>query len=177
MQSGSPNPQNRKIRLIVIAAAFVAALAAPATILLAGKNAAPNVSFTTLKGERIALGSLRGKVVLINFWATSCDVCIHEMPQMVKTFNRFKVQGLEMVAVAMNYDPPNYVLNYAQTRNLPFHVAVDAQGNIAKGFGDVQATPTTFLIGRNGKIIQKFQGEPDFDVLNKRLGEALAATS
>ena len=81
---------------------------------------------------------------------------------MVETYNKFKGQGLEFVAVAMQYDPPNYVLNYAETRKLPFKVALDAGGDLAKPFGDVAMTPTTFVIGKDGKILKRYVGEPQF---------------
>ena len=119
--------------------------------------------------------SLRGKVVMVNFWATSCTTCVHEMPQMVQTYNKYKDKGLDFVAVAMSYDPPNYVLNYAQTRGLPFKVALDTQGDLAKKFGDVQLTPTTYVIDKNGKIIKRYVGEPSFAELHQLLDKALAA--
>ena len=137
---------------------------------------APDVTFTSLSGERISMKSLRGKVVMVNFWATSCTTCIHEMPQMVDTYTSFKGRGLDFVAVAMSYDPPNYVLNYAQTRKLPFTVSLDPQDQLAKAFGDVKLTPTTFVIDKSGKIIKRYVGEPDFAALHRLLDEALAAT-
>jgi peroxiredoxin len=141
----------------------------------AAKEPAPDVTFTNLNGEKITSQSLRGKVVLVNFWATSCVTCIKEMPQLVDTYNRYKDQGLELVAVAMNYDPPNYVLNYAQTRSLPFQVALDTQGELAKSFGDVKLTPTTFLIDKQGNIIKRYIGEPEFEALHRLLEKELAA--
>ena len=112
---------------------------------------------------------------MVNFWATSCFTCIKEMPQMVQTYNKYKEQGLEYVAVAMSYDPPNYVLNYAQTRKLPFKVALDTQGDLAKSFGDVKLTPTTYVIDKEGNIIKRYVGEPEFSQLHKLLEKALAA--
>jgi peroxiredoxin len=97
------------------------------------------------------------------------------MPDMVRTYTKYKDQGLEFIAVAMSYDPPNYVLNYAQTRNLPFKVALDAQGDIARSFGDVKLTPTTFVIDKNGNIIKRYVGEPEFPALHQLLEKALAA--
>jgi peroxiredoxin len=114
---------------------------------------------------------LRGKVVMVNFWATSCATCVKEMPQMVDTYNKFKDQGLEFVAVAMSYDPPNYVLNYTETRKLPFKVALDSGGDLAKQFGDVAMTPTTFVIGKDGKILKRYLGEPDFASLHALAAE------
>jgi peroxiredoxin len=111
---------------------------------------------------------------MVNFWATSCVTCVKEMPQMVETYNKFKGQGLEFVAVAMKYDPPNYVLNFTETRKLPFIVALDSGGDIAKSFGDVTLTPTTFVIDKQGKIIMRYVGEPEFSELHALLQKALA---
>ena len=100
---------------------------------------------------------------MVNFWATSCTTCVAEMPQMVDTYNKFKPQGMEFVAVAMSYDPPNYVVNYAETRHLPFKVALDTDGAAAKAYGDVAMTPTTFVIDKDGKILKRYLGKPDFE--------------
>ncbi len=98
---------------------------------------------------------------------------MHEMPQMIQTYNQFKGKGLEFIAVAMSYDRPDYVLNYAQSRQLPFTVALDLDNAAAHAFGGIQATPTTFLIGKNGAIIKRFVGEPDFDVLHRLLEKTI----
>jgi peroxiredoxin len=136
---------------------------------------APDVTFISINGQKISTQDLRGKVVMVNFWATSCTTCVHEMPAMVDTYNKFKGQGLQFVAVAMSYDPPNYVLNFAETRKLPFTVALDSGGDIAKQFGKVALTPTTFVIGKDGKIIKRYVGEPEFSSLHALLQKALAA--
>jgi peroxiredoxin len=137
---------------------------------------APDVTFINLNGQKISSQSLRGKVVMVNFWATSCTTCVKEMPQMVETYNKFKGQGLEFVAVAMSYDRPDYVVNYTQTRKLPFQVALDSGGDLAKQFGDVAMTPTTFVIGKDGKILKRYLGEPDFASLHALLQKSLGST-
>lgn len=136
---------------------------------------APDVTFVQLNGERVTLASLRGKVVMVNFWATSCTTCVKEMPEMVATYRQYHAQGLDFIAVAMHYDPTDYVVNFAQTRQLPFRVALDSDGSAAKAFGDVQLTPTTFVIDKEGKIIKQYVGEPDFTQLHQVLEKALAA--
>jgi peroxiredoxin len=161
--------------LKALAGIVIVAIVAVGTLSLSGKKDAPEVTFTSLAGEKVTMQSLRGKVVMVNFWATSCTTCIHEMPQMVETYNKYKDKGLDFVAVAMSYDPPNYVLNYAQTRSLPFKVALDVQGDLAKSFGDVKLTPTTFLIDKNGNIIKRYVGEPEFAALHQLIEKALAA--
>jgi peroxiredoxin len=156
--------------------ALVVALAGAGYAMLSSSPAAPDVTFISLAGDKVSTQSLRGKVVMVNFWATSCTTCVKEMPRMVETYNKFKGQGLEFVAVAMNYDPPNYVLNFTETRKLPFTVALDSGGDLAKSFGDVSMTPTTFVIGKDGKIIKRYVGEPEFGALHALLQKALTAS-
>ena len=157
-----------------LAALLVAGIAGGAFVSLNAKASAPEVTFTGIKGEKISPASLRGKVVMVNFWATSCTTCVGEMPKMVDTYNKYKAQGLEFVAVAMQEDAPNYVVNYAESRQLPFKVALDVNGEAAKAYGNVAMTPTTFVIDKDGKILKRYLGEPDFAELHKLLDKALA---
>lgn len=168
-------PDKKRSWLGLFALAAVLAIALAGYFSLDSGTAAPAVTYTSLSGEKIKSESLHGKVVMVNFWATSCVTCIKEMPDMVKTYNKFQGKGLEFVAVAMSYDTPNYVQNYAQTHNLPFKIAFDADGAVAKAFGDIKLTPTTFVIDKKGKILKRYIGEPDFAELHQLLDEALAA--
>ena len=155
-------------------ALVVAAVGVGAYFSLNTHTSAPDITFTGLNGEKITPASLRGKVVMVNFWATSCTTCVGEMPKMIATYNKYKGQGLEFVAVAMSYDPPNYVLNYAQAKQLPFKVALDTSGAAAKAYGNVAMTPTTVLIDKQGNIIKRYLGEPNFDQLHALLEKQLA---
>jgi len=137
---------------------------------------APNVAYTLLDGSRSSVEQMRGKVVLVNFWATSCTTCVREMPQIVATHEKFKARGYQTLAVAMSYDVPAYVVNFAQTRKLPFDVAIDNTGMIAKSFGDVQLTPTSVLIDKRGQIVKRYVGEPDFAALHQLVEKLLAET-
>jgi peroxiredoxin len=136
---------------------------------------APNITFTQLDGQRLPLESLRGKVVVVNFWATSCTTCIAEMPEMVETYEKYHAQGFDFIAVAMSYDPPNYVANYKETRQLPFTVALDSDGKAAKAFGNVQLTPTTFVIDKQGRIIHHYVGAPNFAQFHSLIEKELAS--
>jgi len=156
-----------------IAAVIIAGLGFAAYLSLNKHQAAPAVTFLGLKGEKITPASLQGKVVMVNFWATSCTTCVAEMPEMIETYNKYKGQGLEFVAVAMKYDPPNYVVNFTETRQLPFKVALDVTGEAAKAYGDVAMTPTTFVIDKDGNIIKRYVGKPEFPALHKLLEQAL----
>lgn len=170
-----PESSRQRLWIRLILAIVVIALAALGYFSLSAKQPAPDVVFTSITGEKVSMQDLRGKVVMVNFWATSCATCIKEMPQMVETYNKYKGKGLDFIAVAMSYDPPNYVLNYAQTRALPFKVALDTQGDVARAFDDVKLTPTTYVIDKNGNIIKRYVGEPDFAALHRLLEDALAA--
>ena len=154
--------------------ALVVALAGVGYAAFTKSTPAPDVTFIDLKGQKISTQGLRGKVVMVNFWATSCVTCVKEMPQMVATYNKYKGQGLEFVAVAMQYDRADYVINFTETRKLPFTVALDSGGDIARSFGDVTLTPTTFVIDKNGKIIKQYVGEPKFAELHALLEKELA---
>jgi peroxiredoxin len=76
----------------------------------------------------------------------------------------------------MSYDPPAYVVNFSQSRQLPFMVAIDNTGAVAKAWGDVRITPTTYLVNKRGEIIKQYVGEPDFADLNKLIDKLLAQT-
>jgi thiol-disulfide isomerase/thioredoxin len=131
------------------------------------KPQAPKLTFTSVQNQVIYPQDLTNKVILINFWATSCPGCIKEMPQLIKIHQQFANQGFEIIAVAMQYDPPNFVLNYVKKNNFPFLIALDTQGTIAKAYDNVNLTPTFFLLNKKGEIVQKIVGIPDFDHLNK----------
>jgi peroxiredoxin len=153
---------------------LVAAVAAAAFLLPLHVTPAPQVTFVSLKGERIVTAPPSGQVMLINFWATDCPVCTREMPDLVQTYEKYRGRGLEVVAVAMRHDPPNYVIRYAEAKRLPFKIALDPLGEHAKAFGGVRLTPTTFVIDRRGNIAQRIVGRADFGQLNALIDEKLA---
>lgn len=140
-----------------------------------GRSSVPDLPFTQLDGSQHRFTELKGRVALINFWATSCSTCVKEMPQIIATHERYKARGLETVAVAMQYDPPAYVMQFAQSRQLPFRVAMDHTGEIAQAFGPVQLTPTTFVIDKRGQVVKRYIGEPDFKALHALIEQLLAA--
>lgn len=154
----------------------LAAAVLAASALLAGcaRDPAPESTFVLLDGSKKTTADLKGKVALVNFWATSCTTCVAEMPQMVSTFEKYKAKGYQHVAVAMAYDPPAYVVNFAQTRKLPFDVAIDNTGAVAKAWGDVQLTPTSYVVNKKGEIVKRYVGEPDFAELHQLIEKLLA---
>jgi peroxiredoxin len=164
-----------KKALIGIAAAALAALAG-AAFLSTGSQAAPAATFVLLDGSKKTTEDMKGRVTLVNFWATSCVTCVAEMPQIVATYDKYKARGYDTLAVAMSYDPPSYVVNFSETRKLPFKVAIDNTGAVAKAWGDVQLTPTTFVVNKKGEIVKRYVGQPDFAELHQLIEKLLAET-
>lgn len=158
------------------AAAILLALGALALGIYAGwsRPVAPaDVNFIGVLGDRFTMSSLKDKVVLVNFWATSCAVCVNEMPKMVQVYEKYRERGFDFVAVAMAYDPPDRVFAYAQQNKLPFRVTLDLSGQAVQAFGGIRGTPTTFLVDRRGKIVKRFEGEPDFGKLGELIEKEL----
>ena len=139
-------------------------------------QAAPASIFVLLDGSSKTAEDLKGRVTLVNFWATSCGTCVAEMPKVTAAYDKFHSRGFDVMAVAMKFDPPSYVVNYTQTRKLPFNVAIDNTGSVAKAWGDVQLTPTSFVVNKSGKIVKRYVGEPDFAELDRLIETLLAQT-
>ncbi|MBN9410766.1 MAG: TlpA family protein disulfide reductase [Burkholderiales bacterium] len=161
----------KKVHILIGAMALGLSLA---VYLSLGSSTAPQSTFVLLDGSSKKTSDFVGKVALVNFWATSCTTCVAEMPMIVRTHEKYAPRGYETVAIAMSYDPPAYVVNFAQTRKLPFLVAIDNTGTVAKAWGDVNVTPTTYLVNKRGEIVKRYIGQPDFAELHKLIEKLLA---
>ena len=161
----------KKVHILIGAMALGLSLA---VYLSLGSSTAPQSTFVLLDGSSKKTSDFVGKVALVNFWATSCTTCVAEMPMIVRTHEKYAPRGYETVAIAMSYDPPAYVVNFAQTRKLPFLVAIDNTGTVAKAWGDVNVTPTTYLVNKRGEIVKRYVGQPDFAELHKLIEKLLA---
>ncbi|MDR6861559.1 TlpA disulfide reductase family protein [Variovorax guangxiensis] len=163
------------MKKLVPAVAIAIALAVGVGVYLdTGVSAAPASTFVLLDGSKKSTDDLKGKVTLVNFWATSCVTCVAEMPKVIATYDKYKDRGYDTLAVAMSYDPPSYVVNFAQTRKLPFKVAIDNTGAVAQAWGDVKLTPTTYIVNKRGEIVKRYVGEPDFAELHRLIEKLLA---
>jgi peroxiredoxin len=161
-------------KILPVAALALALTAGAAVYIGTGASVAPPSTFVLLDGRRTSTEDLKGKVTLVNFWATSCVTCVAEMPRIIATHEKYKARGYDTLAVAMSYDPPSYVVNFAETRKLPFNVAIDNTGAVAKSWGDVALTPTTYIVNKRGQIVKRYVGEPDFAELHLLIEKLLA---
>jgi peroxiredoxin len=93
------------------------------------------------------------------------------MPNLADTYNKYKNQGIQIIAISMFYDPPNQVLNFIKKNNIPFPVVIDADNKIAQQFENIRLTPTSILINQKGQIIDQIVGEIDFNKLENILSK------
>lgn len=134
---------------------------------------APEITFILIDGKKLPLQSLQGKAVLVFFWATTCKICIEKIPEMNFLYKQLKPEGLEMIAVAMPYDPPTRVVEFAKKLEMPYPVALDFEARAVRAFGNVKVTPSTFLISPNGKIVWRKQGKLDTSQLTIHIRELI----
>jgi len=146
----------------IIAALGALAIGAFAAFLLEPQRPAPQERFP----------EARGKVMVVNFWATWCPECVKETPRMAEAHRRFSARGYETIAVAVR-DQPARVEEFARLRALPYKVVLDTDGSIAREFGNIRLTPTTFLIDRNGRVLRRYVGEPDWQEFDRLVEGAL----
>jgi thiol-disulfide isomerase/thioredoxin len=133
----------------------------------------PKTTFTTITGKHLALQDLQGKPVLITFWATNCPSCIKEIPHLFALYQQFHPQGLEIIAIAMVYDPPDQVVAMTRERKLPYPVVLDLSSEHARAFGRVWATPTTLLIGGDGTVAKRVVGAFELTDMQNRIQHLL----
>ena len=133
-------------------------------------NAAPAFRLQSISGQTVSLSDFRGKVVILDFWATWCPPCRREIPDFINLQSRYQSKGLQIVGIAL--DEPDKVKSFAQQNGMNYPVLLGTD-NIAAVYGGIEGIPTTFVLDRNGNISGKFEGfktKEDFEAeINKLL--------
>ncbi|MDR2313289.1 MAG: TlpA family protein disulfide reductase [Spirochaetaceae bacterium] len=129
----------------------------------------PDFSLPLLEGGNISLSALKGKVVLLNFWATWCPPCRAEMPSMETLYRRFKNRNFEILAVDFAERPAD-VQRFVRSNNYSFPVALDSSGKVSGLYG-VRSIPTTYILDRDGRIIHRMAGSLDWN--NRKIAGAI----
>jgi thiol-disulfide isomerase/thioredoxin len=120
-------------------------------------TAAPDFTLESLDGKSMHLSDLRGKAVLLNFWATWCSPCKIEMPWFVELQNEYGPQGLQIVGVAMDESSKEDIAKFAKEMGVNYPVLMGKEA-VGEAYGGVPALPESFFIGRDGKIVDKIIG-------------------
>ncbi len=135
---------------------------------------APNVTLSVINEGNIntdlsavRINQLKGKVVVLNFWATWCPPCKKEMPLLEATYNKYKEKGLIVLGVNYNEDSET-ITKFVKEMGITFPVALDRDFKVTKAYG-VLALPTTFFIDRNGIIRDRFRGEITEETLSSKV--------
>ncbi len=156
--AGAVNAKTAPIAVLVLVTLGSLGLLWPGAAL---KQRMPDVNLTTLQGKSLSMTSLLGRPVLVNFWATSCRGCIEEMPQLAALYQEFAPQGLEVIGIAMAYDPPDRVVALSGARKIPYPIALDINSQAARAFGGVELTPTSLLVAPDGRVVLRESGQLD----------------
>ncbi|MDO8703768.1 MAG: TlpA disulfide reductase family protein [Sulfuricaulis sp.] len=165
----------RRLALPVILA-VTAAIAVTVALLLPSSAPPSETEFTLLDGRKLTLQSLRGRPVLVSFWATTCSPCVAELPDLIRLYQEWQRLGFELIAVAMPYDPPTRVLEFVQRHGVPYPVALDIDGKITSAFGGVPYIPAAFLIAPNGSIELSYTGRLDIVKARRIISKYLPGT-
>ncbi|MFP5463231.1 MAG: redoxin family protein [Gammaproteobacteria bacterium] len=143
----------------------------------AGTDRLPDdLSFTVVDGRSLAATALRGRPLLIMFWASTCAPCIAEMPELSALYKELHPRGLELIALAMPYDPPNRVMAAREVLQLPFPVAIDINATVVRKLGVPPQTPQFLLVDAGGHIVTVHNGVWPIDELKAALLPLLADT-
>lgn len=134
----------------------------------------PEYNYTSIAGVQGSSEHLKGKVVLVKFWATTCVTCVAQMPDTVSYYETYKDQGYDTLGVAMAYDNAEAIQKFSDTFPLPFTVIHDKSNALSKEFGDIRFTPVAFLIDRKGEIVKRYIGKYDKTEFIQTLEKTLA---
>ena len=135
-------------------------------------STAPAFSLTDIDGKPLSLASYKGKVVLLDFWATWCVPCQAEIPHFVEFQNNYAAQGFQIIGISMD-DGPDPVHPFYQQYKMNYPVAMGST-QLAESYGGILGLPVTFLIDRDGRIAAKWRGQTDAGVIQQKLLELLA---
>ena len=134
---------------------------------------APDIHLNFINGQTVNVHSYKGKPLLVTFWSITCTFCLEEIPALTRLYNELNPHGLEIIGIAMSYDPPNRVIELSEKRKIPYSIALDINSNAEKAFGNIRTTPTSFLINSDGKIVQHNVGTMNMKKLRSKIKRLL----
>ena len=138
-------------------------------------NVAPDFELQTLDGKNLKLSDLRGKAVLLNFWATYCGPCKIEMPWFVELQKQYGPQGFQIVGVSMDDSSTSTedIAKFAKDMGINYPILLGKE-SVAQSYGGVSVLPTTFFLDRDGKVIAREFGLQSRSVFVDHIKKALS---
>ncbi len=118
---------------------------------------APAFSLKDKDGKTITLESLKGKVVVLNFWATWCPPCRAEIPAFKSAYGKYREKGVEIVGVSLDHNGWEVITPFVKQKQIEYPVVLGG-AEIARAYGNIQSIPTTIIIDRSGKIVDSHVG-------------------
>jgi len=138
-----------------------------------GSNAA-DFELADLSGKKVRLSDFKGKVVILDFWATWCGPCRAEIPEFVKLQSKYKDKGLAIVGLSLDSDGESVVAPFARKHDINYTMLLANDGT-ARLYGGVNAIPTTFILDRQGRIVKKFIGVMPRETFEQAIQPLLAS--
>ncbi|MFH0731672.1 MAG: TlpA disulfide reductase family protein [Candidatus Omnitrophota bacterium] len=133
---------------------------------------APSFTLTDINGNSFDSSGLKGKVVILDFWATWCPPCREEIPHFVELDKQYNDKGLAVVGISLDEGGASAVKSFAQENGISYPILIGTQ-EVQSAYGGIRGIPTTFIIDRNGNIVQKVVGYRDKDFFEEAIKDLL----
>ena len=166
-------------KLIAIVILFIVGLVlfksitrAPKVVPEAGYKLAPSFTLLDINGDEKSLSDFKGKVVILDFWATWCPPCRAEIPHFVELYDEHKDKGLEVIGISVDWNAERVVGPFAEENGINYTLLLGSD-DVSNAYGGIVSIPTTFLIDRDGGIRKKYIGYRDKDVFENDIKELL----
>lgn len=157
---------------LTLVAGFAGGNSAHAEVAAGGVHLAPAWKLTDLDGHAVSSAQFKGKVVVVDFWATWCGPCVGEIPGYIELQKKYGADGLVIIGVSLDQKGPGHVKKFVEANHMNYLIVM-ADDTVAEAFGGIEAIPTTFLINRAGEIVHRKKGAMSHEAYEELVKQAL----
>jgi len=159
--------------LALLASCSLGCMRSQQVVLPAGaRGEAPDFTLNDMTGKPITLSQYKGKVILLDFWATWCGPCAQEIPHFVELSKKYQDKGLAIIGVSIDEGGAAAVKPFIEEHKVDYPIVL-GNADLEKSYGGIQGIPTTFIINKSGKVVDSFVGYRDIDVFEKKIQSLL----